>query len=188
MMETAFDSVRDSYDIETLREIRDHGCASGVAHDHIYYSDTIKFFDEYEDEIVEYIADVVGGEYNEEIWKRNPCHIAGYKNDTAWCFIEIVAGELVSQYEETTCEELSDSDEYTIDPDGEVVFKADLKDLDTEAINSWRKDSALDEIDFDFSSKGDTLTAKPLNATTYDAVKELASTPWGQDHLEIISA
>tara|TARA_E500000305_G_C3996141_1_gene224648 strand:- start:469 stop:930 length:462 start_codon:yes stop_codon:yes gene_type:complete len=153
-MNNAFDSVRNSYDIETLREIRDHGCASGVAHDHIYYSDTLTFFDHFEDEIIEYIADILGGEFNEELWNNNPCNWIGYKNDTVWCFIELVASCLVDEYEDTTQEELSDSD----------------------------------EIDFDFSSKGDTLTAKPLNATTYDAVKELASTPWGQDHLQIISA
>ena len=133
MMETAFDSVRDSYpDIETLREIRDHGCASGVAHQHIYYSDTIKFFDEYEDEIVEYIADTLGGEFNEQLWIDNPCNITGYKNDSAWCYVELVASQLVDEYESTTCEELSTS--------------------------------------------------------TYDSVKELASTPWGQEHLEIITA
>ena len=132
-METAFDSVRDSYpDIETLREIRDHGCASGVAHQHIYYSDTIKFFDEYEDEIVEYIADTLGGEFNEQLWIDNPCNITGYKNDSAWCYVELVASQLVDEYEDTTQEELSDS--------------------------------------------------------TYESVKELASTPWGQDHLQIITA
>ena len=154
MMETAFDSVRDSYDIDTLREIRDHGCVSGVAHQHIYYSETLPFFDHFEDEIIEYIADTLGGEVNEELWCENPCNIIGYKNDTVWCFIELVADQLINEYEDTTCEELSDSN----------------------------------EIDFDFSSKGDTLTAKPLNATTYEAVKELASTPWGQDHLEIVTA
>ena len=132
MMETAFDSVRDSYDIETLREIRDHGCSSGVAHDHIYYRDTIKFFDEYEDEIIEYIADYLGGEFNEHLWNENPCNITGYKNDTIWCYVELVADQLIEIYEDTTCEELSDS--------------------------------------------------------TYESVKELASTPWGQEHLEIITA
>ena len=147
-------TIKETYDIDTLREINAHGCHTGVAHDHIYYRDTVEFFDTFEDEIIEYIADTLGGEYNEEIWNRNPCHIVGYKNDTAWCYVELVASQLVDEYEDTTCEELSDSD----------------------------------EIDFDFSSKGDTLTAKPLNATTYEAVKELASTPWGQDHLEIVSA
>jgi len=153
-MKTAYETIKETYDIDTLREINEHGCHTGVAHDHIYYRDTVEFFDTFEDEIIEYIADILGGEYNEEIWNRNPCHIAGYKNDTAWCYVELVASQLVDEYEDTTCEELSDSD----------------------------------EIDFDFSSKGDTLTAKPLNATTYEAVKELASTPWGQDHLEIVSA
>ena len=156
MTETAFDTIKETYDIETLREIVEHGCVSGVAHDHIYYRDTIKFFDEYEDEIVEYIADTLGGEFNEELWNDNPCNITGYKNDSTWCFIELVASLLVDQYEDTTCEELSDSDEYYVAPDGEVVFKCDEADH--------------------------------LSENTYEAVKELASTPWGQDHLEIVSA
>ncbi len=121
----AFETIRETYDIETLREIRDHGCASGVAHDHIYYSDTIKFFDEFEDEIVEHVAYTFGDEINEEIWNANPCNLTGYKNDAVWCFVESVATTLVNEYEDTTCEELSESDEYTIAPDGEVVFKSD---------------------------------------------------------------
>ena len=156
MMETAFDSVRDSYDIDTLREIRDHDCASGVAHDHIYYKDTIKFFDEYQGEIVEYITDTLGDEFNEELWNNNPCNIIGYKNDATWCYVELVASLLVDQYEDITQEELSDSDEYYVADDGEVVFKCDEADH--------------------------------LSNSTYEAVKELASTPWGQDHLEIVSA
>ena len=168
-MKSAYETIQDVYDIDTLREIRDHGCVSGVAHDHIYYSDTEKFYDQHSEEIIDYIADTLGGEHNEELWNNNPLFVEGFKNDMVWTFIEIVAGELVEQYEDTTCEELSDSDEYYVASDGEVVFKCD-------------------EIDFDFSSKGDTLTAKPLNATTYEAVKELASTPWGKDHLEIVSA
>jgi hypothetical protein len=108
MMETAYDSVRDSYEIEDLREIVEHGCASGVAHDHIYYNQTLSFFNEYEDEIIEYIADTLGGEVNEQLWLDNSCNITGYKNDTVWSFVELVAYELVEQYEDTTCQELSD--------------------------------------------------------------------------------
>tara|TARA_B100001250_G_scaffold111334_1_gene94067 strand:+ start:1940 stop:2317 length:378 start_codon:yes stop_codon:yes gene_type:complete len=107
MSQTAFESVQFSYDIDTLKEIVEHGCSSGVAHQHIYYSDTIKFFDNYEDEIIEYIADTLG-EYNEELWYNNPCNIIGYKNDTVWCFVELVASQLVGEYEDTTCEELSE--------------------------------------------------------------------------------
>ena len=131
-MKSAYETIKETYDIETLREIEEYGCSSGVAHDHIYYSDTLNFFDHFEDEIIEYIADTLGGEFNEELWNQNPCDFIGYKNDTVWCFIELVASQIVAEYEDTTCEELSDS--------------------------------------------------------TYEDIKELASTPWGQDHLEIVSA
>ena len=33
---TAFDSIKESYDIDTLREIVEHGCQSGVANHDIY--------------------------------------------------------------------------------------------------------------------------------------------------------
>ena len=111
-MENAFDSVRDSYpSIEDLREIVEHGCSSGVAHQHIYYNQTLSFFDNYEDEIIEYIADTLGGEFNEELWNNNPCNITGYKNDTTWTYVELIASQLVDEYEDTTCQELSELDE-----------------------------------------------------------------------------
>ena len=106
-MESAYDSVRDSYGIEDLREIAEHGCASGVANDHIYYHQTVEFFDEYEDEIIEYIADTLGGEFHEELWSANTCNITGYKNDTVWTYVELIAQQLIEEYESTTCEELS---------------------------------------------------------------------------------
>ena len=116
---TAFDSIRDTYDIDTLREIRDHGCASGAAHDHIYYRDTIKFYDEYQDEIVDYIEDTVGAEVLTEIFGRNYNSLNHYKNDVVWSYIELVACLLVDQYEDTTCEELSDLDELASTPWGQ---------------------------------------------------------------------
>jgi len=159
-MKTAYETIQETYDIDTLREINEYGCNTGVAHDHIYYRDTVDFFDTFEDEIIEYIADILGGEYNEEIWNRNPCHIAGYKNDSAWCYVELVASQLVDEYEDTTCEELSNSDgpKHIIDQSsGEVIFEGDP-------------------------------SYNELSTNTYEAVKELASTPWGQDHLQIITA
>jgi len=110
-MESAYDSVRDSYGIEDLREIVEHGCVSGVAHQHIYYHETLSFFDNYEDEIIEYIADETGGEFNEQLWLNNPCNITGYKNDTVWCYVELIAQQLIDEYESTTNEELSDLDD-----------------------------------------------------------------------------
>ena len=102
--------IKDSYDIDTLRDIVSHGCESGVAHDHIYYADTIKFFDTYEDEIIEYIADTLGGEYNEQLWLDNPCNLTGYKNDTVWCYVELIAMVIVEEHEDITQEIESDSE------------------------------------------------------------------------------
>ncbi len=106
---SAFDTIKEQYDIDTLREIRDHGCISGVANNHIYYTQTVDFFDEHEDEMFEYIADNLGGEYNEDIWNRNPNHINGYKNDIVWTYIELVANTLVEEYESITCEEMNET-------------------------------------------------------------------------------
>ena len=105
----AFDTIKEQYDIDTLREIVEYGCSSGIANNHIYYTQTVKFFDDNEDEMIEYIADTLGGEYNEEVWNRNPNHINGYKNDLVWTYIELVADTLVQQYEDITCEEMNDS-------------------------------------------------------------------------------
>ena len=49
------------------------------------------------------------------------------------------------------------------------MFKCEeLSELEIEVINSWLKDSALDELS---------------DYKTYESVKELASTSWEQDHL-----
>ena len=106
---SAFDTIKNEYDINTLRDIRDHGCSSGVAYNHIYYTETVSFFDKHEDEIIEYIAETLGGDINEDIWNRNPNHINGYKNDIVWTYIELVANTLVDQYEDITCEEMNDT-------------------------------------------------------------------------------
>mgnify|MGYP003134096008 FL=1 len=109
-LNTAEEEIRSAYDYETAKEIVEHGCVSGVAHDHIYYSDTCNFFDQYEDEIIEYIADTLGGEFNEELWINNSCNIDGYKNDTVWCYVELIASLIVDQHEDIMQEIESDSE------------------------------------------------------------------------------
>jgi len=111
MMKSACQKIKDSYDLDTLREIVEYGCISGIATNHIYYHQTVSFFDNYEDEIIEFISDTLGGEFNEELWSQNPCNITGYKNDVVWTFVELVASQLVEEYESTTNEELSDLDD-----------------------------------------------------------------------------
>ena len=106
-METAFDSIRDTYEIETLKEIVNHGCQSGVCFKHIYYDNTIEFFNKYPDEITEYIVDNFGTEFLANIFTANDCNLDWYLNDVVWCYIECIAGQIVDEYESTTCEELS---------------------------------------------------------------------------------
>ena len=50
----------------------------------IYYKDTVKFFDDNEDEIIGYIEDNYD-EIIELLWNNNVNHIEGYKNDVLPC-------------------------------------------------------------------------------------------------------
>ena len=108
---SAFESIKDSYDLDTLREIRDHGCSSGVATSHIYYTETNEFFDNYEEEIVEDIESYLGTSMLVEIFTNNEAQLASYKNDVCWLFVECVAAQILDEFEDTTCEELSDLDD-----------------------------------------------------------------------------
>ena len=107
----AFDSIKSQYDIDTLRDIVKHGCVSGVANNHIYYTETVQFFDDNEEEIVSYIEDNLGTETLIEMFTNSDAHLASYKNDVCWMFIELVADQLIFEFESTTNEELSDLDE-----------------------------------------------------------------------------
>ena len=102
-LSSAYDVIKDTYDYETCKEIVEHGCVSGVAHDHIYYKDTLSFFDKYEDEMIEYITDTLGDDVVEEMWTNNSNNITGYKNDVTWSFIELVAMSIVDSQDELDC-------------------------------------------------------------------------------------
>ena len=101
---SAFDSIKESYDLDTLREIRDHGCSSGVANQHIYFYQTVSFFDDYEEEIVEYVSDNLGDDYLVDVFTNNDAHLTSYKNDIVWTFVEIVAMQLLDEFETTMIE------------------------------------------------------------------------------------
>jgi len=104
-MQTAFDVIKDTYDYETCKEIANHGCQSGVCSQHIYYADTIKFFEQYPDEITRELADNFGTEFLAQVLTANDGSLDHYKNDLTWAFIELTASLIVDQYESTTCEE-----------------------------------------------------------------------------------
>ena len=104
-MLNAIDNIKATYDYDQCKEIVDHGCQSGVCSQHIYYGDTIKFFDTYADEVTEYIKDVLGVEVLSETLQANDGDLDMYKNDLTWTFIELVAMEVVDAKEE---QELND--------------------------------------------------------------------------------
>ena len=99
-MQSAIDNIKATYDYETCKEIVDHGCQSGVCSQHVYYGDTIKFFTKYPDEITGYIKDVLGVEVLKELFNQNDGDLDMYMNDMTWCFIELVAMQVVDGVEE----------------------------------------------------------------------------------------
>ena len=89
------------YDQEQLQEIADHGCESGVCNEHIYYADTIGFFDKYEGEILDLIHVRYGVDELVSIFKRSDADYDMYRNECCWLFIENVATDVVIDNEES---------------------------------------------------------------------------------------
>ena len=106
-MTDAFNEIKDTYSYEDAKEIVNNGCQSGVCFHHIYYADTVRFFEKYPDEITRYIVDNIGIDFMKETLERHDGDLDCYLNDLTWAFIELVAGEIVDEFESTTCEELS---------------------------------------------------------------------------------
>ena len=113
-MQTAFDTIFDMYSYEDFKEIVQHGCQSGVCHQHIYYGDTVKFFETYPDEITERIKDTLGVEVLSDTLKENDGSLDHWMNDLTWIFIELVAMQVVDDYEDavTDLEDVSISNGY----------------------------------------------------------------------------
>ncbi len=89
------------YDQETMQEIANHGCQSGVCSQHIYYADTIAFFDKYEGEILDLIHVRYGVDELVSIFKRSEADYDMYRNECTWLFIENVALDVVIDNEES---------------------------------------------------------------------------------------
>ena len=94
-MQSAIDVIKDTYDYETCKEIVDHGCQSGVCSQHIYYADTIRFFDEHEGEITDFVVDSADAQFVGEVLAQHKGDLDAYKNDMTWAFIEFVAMDVV---------------------------------------------------------------------------------------------
>ena len=93
------DELLSVYDHESLQEIASNGCTSGVCSQHIYYGDTIAFFDKYEGEILDLIHIRYGVDTLVDIFKEHDACYDAYRNDCCWLFIENVATDYVIEME-----------------------------------------------------------------------------------------
>ena len=136
MTQSPFDVIKNDYTIEELNDIVEHGCASGCAHSHIYYTETVSFYDKYSDDINDYIRDAIGSEFLTETFDNNEGNLTGYKNDIVWTFIELYAMELIDNINN---EELEDSEvKYNLPFDDEVNNHLDK--LTALSNTEWGKD------------------------------------------------
>ena len=71
-------------DADEIKDVAEYGCSGGVS-SFIYYSETSKFYDEYEDEILDYLADC--GTNIRDLCDTNDT-IATLKNSLVWCTVE----------------------------------------------------------------------------------------------------
>ena len=94
------DQLLKDYDQEQLQSIADNGCKSGVCSEHIWYADTIAFFDKYEAEILDLIHVRYGVDELVSIFKRSEADYDMYRNECCWLFIENVATDVVIDNEE----------------------------------------------------------------------------------------
>ena len=94
-----YDEIIAAYDKDTMEEIVRHGWSSGVCNEHIYYGDTISFYDKYEDEILDYFRD-----YDEDIlvglFKDADADLTYYKNYVTWAYIEAISCDVMSELDE----------------------------------------------------------------------------------------
>ena len=91
----ATEKIKSDYTLEQLKEIADHGCESGVCRQHIYYGDTIKFYDNNEDEVLDLLTDSYTSQFLVDLFRDADADLIFYKNAVVWAFIEIVATDFV---------------------------------------------------------------------------------------------
>ena len=91
----ATEKILQTYNKEELKEIADHGCQSGVCHEHIYYGDTIQFYETFETHILDELVLNYGTDLLVDLFKDADADLTIYKNHVVWAFIEMVAFQSV---------------------------------------------------------------------------------------------
>ena len=98
----AVKEIQEAYNLKTMEEIVTHGCQSGVCSQHIYYGDTIKFFDTHEDEIMDYFDSMYDPDFLVNLFKDADASLTHYKNSVTWAYIEAVSVDVISDVTEST--------------------------------------------------------------------------------------
>ena len=89
-------AITDMYSLEDLKEIADHGCQSGMCRQHIYYGDTVQFYDTFETSILDELVLNYGYDLLNDLFKQSDADLTYYKNSVVWAFIEMVAFEAIN--------------------------------------------------------------------------------------------
>ena len=106
------DEIIKCYDLNQLTEIANHGCVTGVASEHIYYSDTIHFFSKHEAEILSTIEEQYGRDELYKLFEKSQACYDMYRNECTWMFIETVAQDVVNELEQIAEDEEKQIMEY----------------------------------------------------------------------------
>lgn len=89
------DYLCDTYDMDTLKDIANYGCISGAAHGHIYYKDTIEFYDQYWERIHDDYKLIFGEHIIKAAVNAGMDDIISIQNWCTWWFIEQYATNAV---------------------------------------------------------------------------------------------
>ena len=76
-------------DIEEIKDVADHGCEGGVS-GFIYYYETRKFFDEYQEEIEQELEELYGDDYLKQILNTSSIQdVTQLKNYMVWSVVSM---------------------------------------------------------------------------------------------------
>ena len=108
VMDSVIDYEGDNMDEKLksrLEEITEHGCQSGTVGSLIYYDDTVKFFDNFNDEICNIVEDYYGAESVLDMLKQH-CELIDIvmgsdtvKNYLAWMAYEVTCANILDGIE-----------------------------------------------------------------------------------------
>ena len=92
-------------EIEEIRDVADYGCSGGVS-GFIYYHETRKFFNEYEEEIETELYNIFGDEWMKDLVDGKEVHdTMTFKNHCVWMIVETYCLAKVEEHAQIQYEE-----------------------------------------------------------------------------------